>query len=54
MFWIVAILLGVTYVAVLSLVLLFFAGAGRRNQSWDDSNDALWKERPRMDEERTA
>jgi hypothetical protein len=40
------------YIAAVSLVLLFFAGASRANERWDRTNDARW--RARWDEERAA
>ncbi|MBZ5629672.1 MAG: hypothetical protein LAO06_12490 [Acidobacteriia bacterium] len=41
MIWIWLIMFGVIYLAAVSLLLLFLAGAARANERWDRSNDAL-------------
>ena len=52
MIWLM--MLGVIYLAAVSLLLLFLAGASRAKERWDCSNDALWQARYDYDEERLA
>ena len=48
------IMFGVVYLAAVTLVLLFLAGASRANERWDRGNDALWQARYDNQHERLA